>query len=85
MVNLAMHDALNKAMHKPEIEARMLQLGAIPRFSTHPSEAGAGYIALLASIESENCSFKKSNVTFSRIADAFLPIVSVIPSSAMNV
>ena len=37
----SMHDALNKAMHKPEIEARMLQLGAIPRFSAHPSEAGA--------------------------------------------
>lgn len=37
----AMHEALIKSMRTPEVEARMLQIGAIPRFSASPAEASA--------------------------------------------
>lgn len=33
--------AVNKSMQTPEVDARMRQIGAIPRFSTSPTEAAA--------------------------------------------
>lgn len=37
----ATFEAMNKAMRTPEVEARLLQIGAIPRFSASPAEAAA--------------------------------------------
>lgn len=38
---LNMHAAVNKAMQAPDVDARIRQIGAIPRFSTNPAEASA--------------------------------------------